>query len=314
MICAGVPDRDLVLSLTPDKAEALAERFERVSEVLGTKTKKPRYSAVLSIMSDHVAEAQQLLEKVLDEKAKRWRLDEVVTHTGKPSESLLPGEAQEACDSRRSAHGDSRAGRRVHRECGSRKPRSDRPRRSRNCMSRAWRIALLTAVVATASVSSERGSEESRGGRSRRARSGSSATGRRQTRTLRGDAAVAMWIMPTELREISGLALTPQTDACSRMTMRSARSTRSILVAVTILKSFMLGNGPHADFEAIAIAGNDIYLLASKGLLFRFREGANGASVPYTVHDTHLGKECELEGAVSSLTARGSSFHARPCT
>jgi hypothetical protein len=83
---AGVPDRDLVLSLTPDKAEALADRFERVSDVLGNKRKKPRYSAVLSIMSDHVAEAQQLVEKVLDEKAKRWRLDEVVTHTGKPSE------------------------------------------------------------------------------------------------------------------------------------------------------------------------------------------------------------------------------------
>jgi hypothetical protein len=82
----GVPDRDLVLTLTPEKAEALAERFERVSDVLGGKKKKPRYSAVLSITSDHVAEAQQLVEKVLDEKAKRWRLDEVVTHTGKPSE------------------------------------------------------------------------------------------------------------------------------------------------------------------------------------------------------------------------------------
>lgn len=82
----GVPDRDLVLTLTPDKAEALAERFERVSDVLGGKKKKPRYSAVLSITSDHVAEAQQLVEKVLDDKARRWRLDEVVTHTGKPSE------------------------------------------------------------------------------------------------------------------------------------------------------------------------------------------------------------------------------------
>ena len=81
-----VPDRDLVLTLTPDKAEALAERFERVSDVLGGKKKKARYSAVLSITSDHVAEAQQLVEKVLDEKARRWRLDEVVTHTGKPSE------------------------------------------------------------------------------------------------------------------------------------------------------------------------------------------------------------------------------------
>jgi hypothetical protein len=82
----GVPDRDLVLSLTPATAEALAERFERVSEALGNKKKKPRYSAVLSVTSDHVAEAQQLLERVLDDKAKRWRLDEVVTHTGKPSE------------------------------------------------------------------------------------------------------------------------------------------------------------------------------------------------------------------------------------
>jgi hypothetical protein len=82
----GVPDRDLVLTLTPEKAEALAERFERVSDVLGGKKKKPRYSAVLSITSDHVAEAQQTVEKVLDEKARRWRLDEVVTHTGKPSE------------------------------------------------------------------------------------------------------------------------------------------------------------------------------------------------------------------------------------
>ena len=82
----GVPDRELVLSLTPAKAEALAERFDRVSEVLGNKKKKPRYTAVLSIMSDHVAEAQQRIEQVLEDKARRWRLDEVVTHTGKPSE------------------------------------------------------------------------------------------------------------------------------------------------------------------------------------------------------------------------------------
>jgi len=54
----GVPDRDLVLSLTPEKAQTLAERFERVSDVLGGNKKKPRYSAVLSVTSDRVAEAQ----------------------------------------------------------------------------------------------------------------------------------------------------------------------------------------------------------------------------------------------------------------
>lgn len=83
----AVPDRDLVLSLTPREAGKLAERFERVSEVLGgSKKKKARYSAVLSITSDHVADAQEMVERVLDRLAKRWRLDEVVTHTGKPSE------------------------------------------------------------------------------------------------------------------------------------------------------------------------------------------------------------------------------------
>lgn len=83
----AVPDRDLVLSLTPKEAGKLAERFERVSDVLGgSKKKKPRYSAVLSITSDHVADAQEMVERVLDRLAKRWRLDEVVTHTGKPSE------------------------------------------------------------------------------------------------------------------------------------------------------------------------------------------------------------------------------------
>jgi hypothetical protein len=33
-----------------------------------------------------VADAQELIEKVLDDTAKRWKLDEVVTNTGRPSE------------------------------------------------------------------------------------------------------------------------------------------------------------------------------------------------------------------------------------
>ena len=85
----AVPDRDLVLSLSPREADKLAQRFGRVSEVLGgggKKKAKPRYTAVLSITSDHVGDAQELVERVLDRLAKRWRLDEVVTHTGKPSE------------------------------------------------------------------------------------------------------------------------------------------------------------------------------------------------------------------------------------
>ncbi len=83
----AVPDRDLVLSLTPRDANKLAKRFGRVSEALGgPDKKKPRYDGVLSLMSDHVGDAQELVERALDRLAKRWRLDEVVTHTGKPSE------------------------------------------------------------------------------------------------------------------------------------------------------------------------------------------------------------------------------------
>ena len=81
-----VPDRDLVLALTPKKVDALAQRFDRVRDVIGPSRKKPRYNAVLSITSDKVGEAQIVVQKVLDKVAKRWVLDEVVTHTGKPSE------------------------------------------------------------------------------------------------------------------------------------------------------------------------------------------------------------------------------------
>ena len=81
-----IPDRDLVLSLTPDKANVLADRFERVRKVIGGKSKKPRFNAVVTITTDYVPEAQAQAEMVLEKMTKRWRLDEVVQHTGKPSE------------------------------------------------------------------------------------------------------------------------------------------------------------------------------------------------------------------------------------
>jgi hypothetical protein len=41
---------------------------------------------VLTITTDQVTEAQAKVETVLEQVAKRWRLDEVVTNVGKPSE------------------------------------------------------------------------------------------------------------------------------------------------------------------------------------------------------------------------------------
>src|SRR6202521_5013350 len=80
-----VPDRDLLLSLTPEGANALADRFDRVRNQIGKK-KKARYNSVLTITTDSVPEAQKQVEEVLDRMTKRWDLDEIVTNVGKPSE------------------------------------------------------------------------------------------------------------------------------------------------------------------------------------------------------------------------------------
>lgn len=108
-------------------------------------------------------------------------------------------------------------------------------------------------------------------------------------------APVAMWIMPSELREISGIALTADgrllahDDELSRVYEIDPR--RGVIV-----KTFTVGKGLKGDFEGITIAGSDIYMVLSNGMLYRFREGANGARVPFTTLDTRLGKECEFEG------------------
>jgi len=81
-----VPDRDLVLALPPEKVEALQERFERIRGITRNGNKKLRFNAVLSVTADHISAAQRRIQPVLDKAVKRWALDEVVTHSGKPSE------------------------------------------------------------------------------------------------------------------------------------------------------------------------------------------------------------------------------------
>ncbi len=81
-----VPDRDLVLALTPKKVKALEERFARVHQILGTNGKKPRYNAVLWVTTDKISDAQSKVEEMLNQMTKRWKLDEVISNQGKPSE------------------------------------------------------------------------------------------------------------------------------------------------------------------------------------------------------------------------------------
>jgi uncharacterized protein DUF4956 len=81
-----VPDRDLVLAIDQKQALALAERFDRVRKILGPSGKKPRFNAILSVTTETLSEAQAKVGEALDEVAGRWRLDEVVTNVGRPSE------------------------------------------------------------------------------------------------------------------------------------------------------------------------------------------------------------------------------------
>jgi hypothetical protein len=72
----AIPDRDLVLSLTPEKAEALAERFNRVRDMLGGGNgKKPRYNAVLKVSVSDEAAGRAIVEPVLANLARRYHFD-----------------------------------------------------------------------------------------------------------------------------------------------------------------------------------------------------------------------------------------------
>ena len=108
---------------------------------------------------------------------------------------------------------------------------------------------------------------------------------------------VAEWIMPPQLREISGLALT------SRGTVLTHDDNVGRIYEIDprtgiLLKGFSLEGGARGDFEAITIAGTDVYLLESKGKIYKFKEGGDAAQVPFALFDTKLGKECEFESMV----------------
>ena len=108
---------------------------------------------------------------------------------------------------------------------------------------------------------------------------------------------LAQWVMPPELREISGLTLTTRGTVLTHDD-NVARVYEIDPKTGILLKGFSLEGGVRGDFEAITVAGTDVYLLESKGKFYRFKEGADAAQVPYSVYDAKLGKECEFESLV----------------
>ena len=95
----AVHDHDIVLALSPQKVDALADRFDRVRRIAGRK--KPRFNALLSFTTEEPGVVQPALEEALDRFTKRWMLDEAVSSEGKPTElsylvklrKSMPGDA-----------------------------------------------------------------------------------------------------------------------------------------------------------------------------------------------------------------------------
>jgi uncharacterized protein YjiK len=165
-------------------------------------------------------------------------------------------------------------------------------------MTATWRAASLAGCVLAATAC--QGSQ----GELSALISGSTAVAREtRLRTALADhdtathgTPIARWVLPQSLREISGLALTPDGRVLAHGDedgdVWEIDYRRGVLV-----KEFSLGERRvKGDFEGITIAHDVVYMLASNGKLYEFREGANGAHVAYTIHDTGLKAECEFEG------------------
>ena len=104
------------------------------------------------------------------------------------------------------------------------------------------------------------------------------------------------WKLPGRLREISGLALTPD-ERLFAVTDETAIVYELDYSEGRVVKQFALGSpAVRADFEGIAVLGDTIWLMTSDGLLFAAKEGPDDSSVRYRRFDTGHGDYCELEG------------------
>jgi uncharacterized protein YjiK len=107
---------------------------------------------------------------------------------------------------------------------------------------------------------------------------------------------IAQWVLPRELDEISGLALTSDGRLLAHGDERGQISEIDYRRGI-IVKQFVVGAPTiSGDLEGITVANGMVFLLGSNGTLYEFREGTNGTRVDYITTDTHLGKECEFEG------------------
>lgn len=107
---------------------------------------------------------------------------------------------------------------------------------------------------------------------------------------------LARFDLPGRLDEVSGLAF----GAGGRLFAHADE--RGVVYRVdprdgSVDRGFSVGEPTVLDdFEGLAIVGERFFLVSSGGLLYEFREAAEGSSSPVRVTDTGLGRGCEVEG------------------
>jgi len=105
------------------------------------------------------------------------------------------------------------------------------------------------------------------------------------------------WRLPGQLREISGLAATRDGRVFAH------DDEQAIIYEIDagagrLVKAFALGDPvERGDFEGLAITPDgDFHVVTATGELLSFREGPDGAHVPFERRQTGLGGVCEVEG------------------
>jgi len=109
------------------------------------------------------------------------------------------------------------------------------------------------------------------------------------------------WKLPKRLKEISGLALTPD-DRLFAISDEQGIVYELDYNRGKIVKAFGVGS-PVArdDFEGIAYLNGLIYVVSSTGRLYEMAEGSDGEHVSFKVYRTGLGGICEIEGLAADI-------------
>jgi uncharacterized protein YjiK len=105
------------------------------------------------------------------------------------------------------------------------------------------------------------------------------------------------WRLPKRLREISGLALTPDGRVMGHDD-ETAMIYELDIETGEVVKRFALGEPTlRGDFEGIAISGEgEFYLTTSTGRIHRFSEGMDRSHVPFEAFETGMSEIAEVEG------------------